>query len=250
MTGSSRGPTKRGQVPLPASACPPPPLFSSQIEGQGSRRLDVTCKVVESRVDVIGMDVSPGVSISAIDFGTCYFGQTRTQRVKLTNQSPFLVSWHMNSPDMSDALDDEGEETLPIACVPGEGRLGAYGSSVLEFQFSPVFREKRKGFARTAKKAAELSGVWKNTYVVDILETEQKLELMLSGKAVQPDVAFSETVFKFGECDVNDHRDIIFQVLWARGLGAGRAWLGLIGLRSGWGRVKEGTVGFDCIRLR
>ena len=189
-------------------------MVNVEIEGQPTRRLDVTCKVVESRVDVIGIDEQPGASIGAIRFGTCYFGQTRTQRVKLVNQSPFLVSWHLNSPDLSDAIssDEDGGESLPIACVPSEGRLGAHGSSILEFQFSPTFRERRKGFARTAKKAAELTGEWKNTYVVDILETEQRLELALSGKAVQPDVAFSETVFKFGECGVNDHRDIVFQL--------------------------------------
>lgn len=44
------------------------------------------------------------------------------------------------------------------------------------------------------------------------METEQKVELAVTGRAIQPDVSFSDTVFRFGECDVNDYRDIMLTI--------------------------------------
>mmetsp|Transcript_140642 Transcript_140642/g.244902 ORF Transcript_140642/g.244902 Transcript_140642/m.244902 type:complete len:2974 (-) Transcript_140642:636-9557(-) len=184
-----------------------------EIDGQPTRNLTVKCKVVESRVDLLS--ISGGNSVSALAFGTCYFGQVRNEKLRLVNKSPFVVSWHVQAPDDGDNMggeEDDGDELNPMSCTPGEGRLGANSSCILDFSFFPTYKERRKGFARTAKKPSELAADFKSTFVVDIMETEQKVELGVTGRAIQPDVSFSDTVFRFGECDVNDYRDILLTI--------------------------------------
>lgn len=57
-----------------------------------------------------------------------------------------MVSWHVQAPDDGDNMggEDDEEEMNPMSCTPGEGRLGANSSCILDFSFFPTYKERLK----------------------------------------------------------------------------------------------------------
>ena len=78
-----------------------------KLENQPTRHLDVTAKVVESRVELISG--STGGPIRELSFGSIYFGQKKNLTAILVNSSPFVSSFAIGTPGHNS--DSEGSET-------------------------------------------------------------------------------------------------------------------------------------------
>eukprot|EP01064_Diplonema_japonicum_P004662 TRINITY_DN13060_c0_g1_i1.p1 TRINITY_DN13060_c0_g1~~TRINITY_DN13060_c0_g1_i1.p1 ORF type:complete len:2889 (+),score=686.18 TRINITY_DN13060_c0_g1_i1:67-8733(+) len=180
---------------------------------QSTRQLKVTACVVESKVDIF---TGNNIPISgALDFGTLYYGQRKAIEVSLLNSSPFSTSFTIVSPE---TLEEEHEDDSrpstppppPIEAIPTDGRIGKQLSAPVKLCFQPIYKEGKTGFASKKKKPEPAS--WRQTFGVEIVETEQKMDLVLTGRAIHTDVELSQSTFAFGEVAVNDYVDMIVTV--------------------------------------
>ena len=195
-----------------------PGLFVSVVQvdlpEQSNRQLKVTARVVESKVDIhssAGMPVPGGI----VDFGTAYYGQRRSIEVFLVNGSPFSTSFTIHHPETTrgDGDSDSVPGTPPpppIEASPSDGRIQKQQSAMVKLLFQPVCRGVKTGFLSVKK--TEEARTWRQTFGVEIAETEQRLDLVLTGRAVHPDVELSQTRFAFPSTPVHQHADNLLTV--------------------------------------
>ena len=195
-----------------------PGLFVSVVQvslpQQSTRQLKVTAKVVESKVDILN-DVGVPMTGNVLDFGTLYYGQKRTVEVQLVNGSPFSTSFTVHSPENNgeDADDEDRPSTPappPIEANPTDGRILKLQSAKVKFCFQPLYQEAKTGFLAGRKKPE--TGSWRQTFGVEVAETEQRMDLVLTGRAVHPDVTLNQNRFVFADTAVNDHIDMLCTV--------------------------------------
>ena len=189
-------------------------LFVSVIQvvlpEQSTRQLKVTARVVESKVDMFASDNTPVTG--ALDFGTVYFGQKRSIDVTLMNSSPFSTSFTVHTPEVADEdLEEDSRPSTPlpppIEALPTDGRITKLSSTPVKFLFQPIFRDGRTGFVSKQKKPEPV--IWRQTFTTEFVETEQRMEVVLTGRAVHTDVELSQSSFRFGDTAVNDHLDML-----------------------------------------
>ncbi|KAJ9446795.1 hypothetical protein DIPPA_05915 [Diplonema papillatum] len=181
---------------------------------QPAKNLKVIAKVVESRVELFTGPNGDVPVTSAIDFGTVYFGERKTVEVVLKNSAPFSTSFTVHSPEESSTdpdPDDEAQHSSasappPIEASPVDGRIQKSHTASISFCFQPVYREGKTGFATKKKKPDPTS--WCQTFGIEIVEIEQKLDLVLSGRAVYADVELAQNTVAFGETPVNTCVDV------------------------------------------
>ena len=80
------------------------------------------------------------------------------------------------------------------------------------FSYAPIFKEKVRGFKSKEKRPNEESEETKEDMAVEIVETEQRIDVSVTGKALKPFVTISEKIFRFGECKVYEHNDVMFTI--------------------------------------
>jgi hypothetical protein len=181
-----------------------------QVEGQPTRRLEVIAEVIESRVSLL--DPLTQEPISRLQFGKLFFGQTKQLKAVLRNFCQHNVNFNVRPPeDPAGQNDDDSQHGgMPLDCKPTEGRVAAGESCELIFTFNPVMRESARGWEHSMKRGDELAREWDSIFSIETVETEQRLDLQLLGKALPTEVRLSETAFHFPTCAVNDHVDILF----------------------------------------
>jgi hypothetical protein len=233
-----------------------------QKEATQVRMVNVVVKVVESRMEllfkgshggtvgdanestIVGTQNMAGGAVSSVQFGSLYFGQQRSIKAMLVNNSPFRSSYNIvkTSRDEEEGAqndDDENEENAsdqtPVFTIsPSEGQIDPFEQIPVQFTFKPVPRNKKTGFKSTpstslgnkSTSASPVGGMppkssaltpikfenFKDDYVVEVAETEQKIEFSLHGRALKSLVQLSEKSFKFGYCPVNEHNDVLMSV--------------------------------------
>eukprot|EP00759_Apiculatamorpha_spiralis_P010205 PhF_6_TR17060/c1_g1_i1/m.26073 len=188
-------------------------MITLELDDNVTRRIDVTAEVIDARVSAVHPLTSE--VITAVSFGTVFFGQKKQESVILVNNSPNVVSFTVHAPEDAENGngDDESEaNAIPIECSLTEGRIPAYGKRELMFTFQPVMAEIARGWGHQSRSGDELSRRWDPVFTVEIVETEQKIELQLVGKAFATEVSLSQSAFRFGTTPVNTHLEIMFQV--------------------------------------
>lgn len=185
--------------------------LSLQIDQQPTRLIEVSADVVESRVGVVDKDHQ---AISRVSFGKLYFGQALSKTVFVQNFSEHTVSFTVRPVDESggaaDNDDNSSHITLPIECSPKEGRIVGNGVCPVTITFTPRMSETRRGWEHSHAAVEELARTWDVPFVIEAVETEQRIDLQVSGKATPTLVSLSESHFRFPDCSVNDHSDFLF----------------------------------------
>lgn len=184
--------------------------LSLQIDQQPTRLIEVSADVVESRVGVVDKDHQ---AISRVSFGKLYFGQKVSKTVYVQNFSEHTVSFTVRPVDESGATENDDNSTqnsLPIECSPKEGRIGGNGVCPVTITFTPRINETRRGWEHSHAPVEELARNWDVPFVIEAVETEQRIDLQVSGKATPTLITLSESHFRFPDCSVNDHSDFLF----------------------------------------
>lgn len=185
-------------------------VVNLQVEGQPVRRVEVLADVVESRVAVL--DPHSMEPTSRLSFGKLFFGQRKQAQILLRNYGQHTCSFTVRPPeDLGNAADEESQHlALPMECTPTEGRIGGNESCLVTFSFAPVMIESQRGWEHSSVSNDDLAREWDVPFCVEIVETEQKLDVQLFGKALPTQVRLSESSFRFPDCPVNDHCDVLF----------------------------------------
>eukprot|EP01063_Lacrimia_lanifica_P021383 TRINITY_DN2869_c0_g2_i1.p1 TRINITY_DN2869_c0_g2~~TRINITY_DN2869_c0_g2_i1.p1 ORF type:complete len:2912 (+),score=1278.25 TRINITY_DN2869_c0_g2_i1:97-8832(+) len=181
------------------------------LKDQSTRQLKVTARVVDSKVDLTTIDNVPLTS-AGLDFGTVFYGQKKCVEVLVVNNSPFSTSFTIHPPEQGEEAGEDASRPgtpppPPIESSPADGRVQKSQSQVVKFWFQPLLREGKTGFQSELRKPEPQT--WRQTFGVEIAETEQKMDLVIAGRAVHTDVELSQYKFNFPDTLVNDHLDMI-----------------------------------------
>lgn len=178
--------------------------------------LDFKGNVVKQSLELTMPGKAAG-PVNEIAFGTLYHGQTRVARGFLVNNSPlpcnFTISLNDGKQDENAMMNEDDDERInendnarqDILIIPSEGRLLPNTQVELEFVFQPPLLESTKGFA-AGRLAASTN--YLRTACITSQDTNQRTIVTLSGMAAEPNLCLSMQEFNFGECPVNERRDI------------------------------------------
>ena len=185
-------------------------IVNLHIEGQPVRRIEVQADIVESRVGILHAKTNE--SLSRLSFGKLFFGQEREAHILLKNYGKHTVSFTVRPPeDTGGSAEEESHQTImPLECEPTEGRIAGNGTTVLKYRFAPTLVESHRGWEHSSVASDSLAREWDVPFGIEIVETEQKLDLQILGRALPTQVRLSESFFRFADCPVNDHNDILF----------------------------------------
>jgi hypothetical protein len=188
--------------------------FKCEEPGQ-TQSVEVSCKSVPQRVELCGMDGNP---TSRIDFGSLYFGSTKTVRALLKNQGPAPVSFNTTLTANADgvsgdraSVDSPPAETLGTLQVakclqvsPESGTIPPFSETVVEFSMTPARDGVLKGFTTTK---SSLKQAFSFVSVFDMKELNIQIKVQVSGQGVEPAVTLTPTSISFGDVGVNGHSE-------------------------------------------
>lgn len=166
--------------------------------------ISVTATVVSQALTLLLDDVE----VSEIDFGTVFFGQKRVMTAKVVNKGPykrsFVVMPPSNAPIGSQAK-GKGNTNVPppapvqndivFSAIPPEGMLNPYGSMEVKFVFNPPIEEPNED---------DIESVFTQYSAIEVVETGQRMDLTLNGKAVQLLMDLDSIDFNFDRSDVGE----------------------------------------------
>eukprot|EP00002_Diphylleia_rotans_P025649 TRINITY_DN5079_c0_g1_i5.p1 TRINITY_DN5079_c0_g1~~TRINITY_DN5079_c0_g1_i5.p1 ORF type:complete len:2913 (-),score=444.38 TRINITY_DN5079_c0_g1_i5:284-9022(-) len=209
-------------------------LVQVTIDGQsGVRFLDINATIIEQTLELILPE--EGGALDSIHFGSLFFGQQRIIQAHIVNNSPqatsFVVSvqdgrniqksrssaFLSNSHNSSEEEDPEPNVVFSkpppaITVFPMEGTLSPFSKMPISVKFLPVPEKLLKGFQTTMKSSLKDAKMFHSSILVEVVETDQKIEVDVTGKALRPSLSCSEKMFRFGDCPVYDHLDIMFSI--------------------------------------
>lgn len=131
--------------------------------------------------------------VNELDFETIYFGQKRIISTTITNRGPFKQSFVVLPP-----RDSIETSTIPsgssssknsvFTAVPSEGLLNPYCSTIVRFIFNPPLYQYEE---------EDHDYLFNQNATIEVVETGQKLDFQLMGKAVHHLVSLSSMDFTF-----------------------------------------------------
>ena len=187
-----------------------------EVEGQPKQRMDVVAEVVEARMVLVSPDsLEP---LTKLQFGKVFFGQSKSARALLKNHGQHEMSFAVRPPEQQandvrsvDVYASGGAppQAFPIEARPSEGRIPAGGSCEIKFTFCPVVAEAARGWEHQ-RQGQQKAREWDSLFAIEIVESEQRIDLQVIGRAVDSDVSLSQTLFHFPDTAVNENSDIMF----------------------------------------
>lgn len=176
-------------------------------------RIDFSAQVIEQALTVLTVNQKGLLELA--QFGKLFFGEAKTMDALLTNSGPLPLGFSMKYDD-EDESGNSQSETLEnyhksLTISPMDGIVKPFSSIPLKITFSPKQYIPEKGFVQQLTESDEFS-VISRTVKIDCLDSNQSISLPLEGTAFVPSLSVSPNLLRFGECPVNDRRDIIMNV--------------------------------------
>jgi hypothetical protein len=200
------------------------------------RLIDVHATCVDQSLHVM-LD---GKEVDALDFGSLYHGQSKVIRAMLVNNGPTAVNFSAQLTDESAAAaatdrpggsNDDNTQTGALAASPAEtqsksdqpllispfqGQVPAFDRIPLEFSFAPAVYEQSKGWVNYGKwdpeKHVERVTHFKFTGEINSEELGILIPIKLAGEALLPSLRVLPDHLQFGECPVNQRKDIVLRL--------------------------------------
>lgn len=135
--------------------------------------------------------------VKELDFETIYFGQKRVITATLLNRGPFKQSFvfssqkiinEASSKEKLSQLNSNTSDDNIFTAVPSEGLINPYGSSIVRFIFNPPIDKTQE---------EDTDSLFNQYMTIDIVETLQKIEFRMVGKAVRHLISLSSIDFNF-----------------------------------------------------
>lgn len=204
-----------------------------EVEGLPKQRMDVVAEVVEAKMVLLHADsMEP---LTCMDFGRVFFGKSKATRAVLKNHGQHEMSFAVRPPEQTGADHHHRGDTVvsggggggggagggggvaggnqyPIQAHPSEGRIPAGGSCELKFTFSPVVSEAAQGWDHQ-RQGQQRTAKWDSVFSIEVVESEQRIDLQVIGMAMDSDVSVSQTLFAFPDTAVNESSDVSFAIV-------------------------------------
>ena len=183
--------------------------------------IDFSAQVIDQKLSLVTGD-KKGLLDMAM-FGNTFYGQTKTIEALLVNSGPHALNYSINYED-----EDEGggilaalngsnagsltEDQIYAKCItvsPMEGTIKGFSQVGLTITFSPVLIIPEKGYMKQLLNETKEERQISRKIIIDCPEMDQKLHLTMQGSAITAAVKVTPTTLRFGECPINDRRDIL-----------------------------------------
>lgn len=185
-------------------------------EGLEKLGIDISCQVNEQKLMLVG-DGKSG-ALEKANFGQLFFGQKRTIVGYVVNNGPVALNFQMDYDEDEDAdinpqVDEMAHYSKSLNISPLDGTVKAFSQCQITMTFDPVLIIPDRGFQ---KKQIEHNKENKNIarkVFVSCNETNQKMLVSMQGIAFVPNVSITPSKLRFGDCPVNDRRDILLSII-------------------------------------
>eukprot|EP01038_Epipyxis_sp_PR26KG_P008960 gene8960-12082_t len=183
--------------------------------------LDVSGNIVEQKLSLL-TENERGILDNA-DFGNLFFGEQRSITAYLVNSGPFPLNFAVNFEEEEESIPTVGNvnpqtdeiatysKTLQIS--PLDGLVKPFAKFPVTLTFKPILLNPEKGFIRTYNTENKSKPkVITRRVALDCPDIEQKILLNMQGTLFSPFLTLTPSLLRFGECPVNDRRDILMTV--------------------------------------
>ncbi|ORC88033.1 uncharacterized protein TM35_000192770 [Trypanosoma theileri] len=221
---------ERAVVQVSPAVCVVPPLSTANVYvellrldvGKHQQRLQISVASEEEEqqqqqqlpevmveVDVVDcrgalIDPHTGDELHALNFAKTYAGTKRVMGLEVRNESEQQVSF---------AFRASGEAgSGPFGFKPQHGRLGPHETRHITAVFAPPVTHAAKGWSSNREKEHASQQKYEALFSLLFVETENTHTVRVTGTSTTTVAWISQPVIDFGECPMNDHRDVVVQV--------------------------------------
>ncbi|XP_078514036.1 cilia- and flagella-associated protein 47 [Lissotriton helveticus] len=217
-----------------------------KLQGREEKDLSIKCKVVEQILELHDMS---GETLDCVDFGSAYFGTSKTEQAVLYNKSPELLDWVAILDDVTPGVElgtdiFKGTDALLqnpgilnrqrnqdpanlIFCIPNQGILLPFQRTKVTLCFSPkpfeddVALDKlptRQDYALFMRfEPAGSKNAFPNTQIDGEKDTQRKkkqhVELAIKGTGLPVTLTFTPgPYFDFKDCIMGERLDILSEL--------------------------------------
>eukprot|EP01033_Poteriospumella_lacustris_P004189 gene4189-2988_t len=184
--------------------------------------IDVSAQVVEQNLTLLTENQQG--TLDNAHFGNIFFGETKTIQSLLVNSGPLPLSFTVKYDDEEEAATKEvgissssGDPNAlleqfymkSLVVSPVDGIVKPFSQVTMTLTFTPVLAVPEKGFVQQHLKDYEEARLVQRLVKIECLDSLQSIPLQLAGQAHIPAMGISPPMLRFGECPVNDRRDIL-----------------------------------------
>jgi hypothetical protein len=182
--------------------------------GIGPSLVDLAANVLMQRVELL--DARGVLAPERISFGNLYAGLAKAQVCTVVNNGPKPISFLFGTLGEDEqpqelAEDEELDRDASDAAFviePAYGQLEPFGSVVVSIRFTPPAKPPSKAGFRATRAELDHPPRFAVGKRLTVLETEQKIDLILEGTAVTATVSLSRASVQFAQpCRLYDHQD-------------------------------------------
>jgi hypothetical protein len=197
-----------------------------EIETSGSfesQYLDVSVMTVDQKLTLLSND-NQGI-LENVNFGSLYYGQEKIVKGFLVNTGPQQISFQISYSDDEDPSKANNESSgesksqgnIPapdklLNMTPRQGIIKPFSQVEVTMKFTPDFPPPAKGFVSQFNAETKEKRQFARKAFIDCVEMNQRLTLSMEGDAKAPDVTVKPGILRFGNCPVNDRRDILINL--------------------------------------
>ncbi len=181
--------------------------------------IDLSVQTVDQKLNLLADD--NGGILDIHNFGALYYGTQKECHGLLVNTGPQQLSYSISYGDEEDKKevapqsDDGGDVNKPIppekfmTVNPRQGIIKPFSQVRVAIKFCPEMPPPTRGFiTKFLSETNEVKQVNRKVFI-DCMEMNQRLSLNLSGVVSAPAVNVSPSILRFGNCPVNDRRDVL-----------------------------------------
>ncbi|RNF00706.1 hypothetical protein TraAM80_07439 [Trypanosoma rangeli] len=193
-------------------------------------KLDVGFHRLPLRIDVVGeaehrtvmleievmdskgllLDPRTATEVHALNFAKTYSGTRRVVEVDVRNDSEQTVSFAFQV--AGDASAEQQQQQQPFDFIPRQGRLGPHEITRVTAVFSPPISYSPNGWSCRRENRYALSTTYETLYSLLFLEMEHAHTVRVIGTSTTTVAWLSQAVVDFGQCAMNDYRDVTVTV--------------------------------------
>lgn len=184
--------------------------------------IDISAQVIEQNLTLLSENQQGTLDIAK--FGNIFFGEVKTVQSVLVNSGPLPLSFTVKYEDEEEANNpqsgimsstgDSGNSleqfyTKSLTISPVDGIVKPFSQVTMTITFQPVIAVPEKGFIQQHLKDYEEARIIQRMVKIECLDSMQTINLQMIGHAHIPAMGINPAILRFGDCPVNDRRDIL-----------------------------------------
>ncbi len=175
--------------------------------------IEVIAQVIQPVLSIVSSH--KGGSFDVASFGNLFFGEKQRIEAFLVNSGPQALSFSVRFEDDDEEkqngaqseTNDQGNRHLTL--FPMDGIVKPYSELAVTFNFSPTLTVPERGFQQTFRKDTQDPVVFKRLAIIECLDSSQSISIPVEGIAYSPHIEVNPSLVRFGDCPVNDRRDVL-----------------------------------------